>query len=101
MRDRRRPTKPGREAAEEIGARALLYLADDSGRLGQFLAETGLDPSTLRENIHAPETIAAALGHLMSDESALLAFAANAGLEPEVVAYAATLLSGHSEWDGT
>jgi hypothetical protein len=89
------------EAAEHIAARALLFLAEESGRLGRFLAETGLDPRELRSRMHDRPTLAAVLGYLMSDESALLAFAANAGLAPEDVAGAERALGGGSPWEST
>lgn len=101
MRDKRRPGRLTIQSAEDIAARAILFLADDAARLGRFLAETGLEPATLREKLKAPETMAAVLGHLMADESSLLAFSANAGIAPEDVARAEAALGGGSPWDST
>lgn len=101
MRDRHRPRRMTRESAEEIAAHALLFLAEDSGRLGRFLAETGFDPRQLRSRMRDPATLSAVVGYLMADESALLAFAANAGLEPEDVARAEVALGGGSPWEST
>lgn len=101
MRDRRRPREMAREVAEGIAARALLFLAEDSGRLGRFLAETGLDPRELGSRMRDPATLAAVTGYLLADESALLAFAANAGLNPEDVARAEVALGGGSPWEST
>lgn len=97
----RRATGMTREAAEEIAARALLFLAEDAGRLGRFLAETGLDPATLRGRARSPAILGAVLGHLMNDESALLAFAANAALAPEDIARAESQLGTATPWDST
>ena len=102
MRERRRRSGPmTREAAEAIAAQALLFLAEDSGRLGRFLMETGLDPGDFRDRVSDPTTLAAVMTYLMTDESALLAFAANAGLEPEDVTRAEKALGGGSAWEST
>ena len=74
-----------RETAEELGARALLFLAEDPTRLVRFLDETGVDPATLHAKAGSPELLASVLAHLLADESALLVFAAGAGVEPEEV----------------
>lgn len=101
MHERARRKPLTREAAETIAARALLFLADDAGRLGRFLAETGLDPATLKAELGSPEVMAAGLAQLMADESALLAFAANAGLQPEDVAKAEAMLGGGAAREST
>ncbi|MEZ5856234.1 MAG: DUF3572 domain-containing protein [Hyphomicrobiaceae bacterium] len=96
--------KPGRmteEAALEVASQALLFLAEDAGRLGRFLAETGLDPDTLRHRARTPEVLGAALGHIMQDESTLLTFAANAGLKPEGLSTALAALGLAGPWDST
>lgn len=97
----RRPTRLTKETAQDIGARALLFVAEDGARLGRFLAETGLDPQTLRSRARSPEILGAVLGHLMTDESALLAFAANAGFAPEDIARAEAMLGTATPWDST
>ncbi len=97
----RRPAKMTIDLAEEIGAQALLFMAEDSGRLGRFLAESGLEPGPLAAQARSPEMLAAVLGHLLSDESSLLAFAANAGLAPEDVVRAEAALGNAKPWDST
>ena len=69
-------------AAEAIGARALLFLAEDDRRLVRFLGETGLDPATLKARMGSPELLASVLSHLLGDESQLLVFSAGAGIDP-------------------
>ncbi|MFM9943103.1 MAG: DUF3572 domain-containing protein [Hyphomicrobiaceae bacterium] len=81
------------EAAEGIGARALLFLAEDERRLVRFLGETGLDPETLRERMGTPELLASVLGHLLGDESQLLVFATSVGLDPTEISKAHQTLS--------
>jgi hypothetical protein len=41
------------EAAETIAIAGLAFLAEDARRLGRFLAETGVGPEELRENVRA------------------------------------------------
>ena len=101
MRTERRPATMTSTVAEEIGAQALLFVAEDGARLGRFLAETGLDPSVLAAQAKTPGMLAAVLGHLLTDESSLLAFAANAGLPPEDVARAEAALGTDKPWDST
>ncbi|MGE0770061.1 MAG: DUF3572 family protein [Hyphomicrobiaceae bacterium] len=101
MRDRHRPREMTRDSAEELGARALLFLVEDSGRLVRFLADTGLDPAELRHNMQDAATLAAAIGHLMADESSLLAFASNVGVEPDDIARAELALGGGAHWEST
>ena len=43
-----------RAAAEEFGLKALLFMAEDEGRLIRFLAETGLDPQGLKSQAGTP-----------------------------------------------
>lgn len=99
MRDARRGGRMTRETAEDIAAKVLLFLAEDSGRLARFIAETGLDPASLRTRLRDSDTLAAVLGHLLADESALLAFTANAGLQPDRITEAEAVLGGGSPWD--
>ncbi len=101
MRDVRRPRQMTEETAEAIAAQAFLFLAEESERLGRFLADTGLDPGALRKTLTDRSVLAAVLGHIMADESALLAFSANAGFAPEEVASAEVALGGGSPWEST
>jgi hypothetical protein len=85
-----------RDTAEEIGARALAFLAGDPARLAQFLALTGLAPAGVRDRIDSPELLSAALDHLARDEPLLLVFAAGARLPPGDVARALSVLQGNT-----
>ncbi len=71
-----------------------MFLAEDERRLGRFLAETGLDPATLRRSMGKPELLIPVLAYLLADESQLLVFAAGAGLPPEDIGKAHALLEG-------
>ena len=88
-----------RSAAEELGLKALLFLAEDEGRLIRFLAETGLDPEGLKSQAGTPATLAAVLGHLLDDESLLLVFTAGAGIDPVDLQSAFLALGGVPTWD--
>lgn len=90
----RRKAGADRAGAEAIGLRALIYLAEDPGRLNHFMAETGIDPSQLQAKAGEPETLAAVLDHVTRDESLLLVFAASADLKPDEVMLASAVLSG-------
>jgi hypothetical protein len=82
------------ETALETGAKALLFLAKDEQRLARFLNESGLDPSTLQKEAHAPHMLSAVLAHLLGDEPLLLVFTAESGLDPADVTRAQMMLDG-------
>jgi hypothetical protein len=81
------------ETAETIAIAGLAFLAEDTLRLGRFLAETGVGPEELRENARAPRMLLAVVEHLLGDESLLLVFTASAGIAPESVLPAYDLLA--------
>lgn len=82
-----------REMAEEIGLEALLFLVQDTQRVSDFMAATGIAPDELRRHAREPEMHVAALEYILQDESALLVFAAHAGRPPEFIQPALALLS--------
>ena len=83
---------PDRTESEAIAAAAFAFIAEDAGRLGQFMETTGVDFATLRARLASGEMLEAALGYLLGDESALLTFAAGAGIAPERIAPALAIL---------
>jgi Protein of unknown function (DUF3572) len=80
------------EQAETIALSALAFLAGDIGRLGRFLALTGIGPGELKAEARTPEVLAAVLNHLLQDESLLLVFCAQDNIAPELIAPAHTCL---------
>jgi hypothetical protein len=74
------------EQAESVAIEALVFLASDAGRLGRFLALTGLGPAELRAEARTPRMLAAVLEHLLQDESLLLVFSASSNVAPESIA---------------
>ncbi len=84
---------------ESLAIDALGFLAEDTERLGRFLAITGLEPATLRAAAQEPHFLASVLEHLLADEALLLAFVANRRLQPEAVARAWHKLGGKPRED--
>jgi hypothetical protein len=62
------------QRGEEIAIAALGFLAGDDERLSRFLALTGIDPASIRQQIGDPLFQLAILDHVFEDESLLLAF---------------------------
>lgn len=82
-----------RDGAERIALAALADLVADPGRLGGFLAATGIGPDTLRAAAATPGFLIAVLDHLMANGETLELWCAGAGLAPETVAIARTHLA--------
>ena len=80
-----RPQPMSLEKAEAVAIAGLSFLAEDTGRLGRFLALTGVGPAELKAEAGTPHMLAAVLEHLLGNESDLLSFTANAGIDPESV----------------
>ena len=77
------------EHAIELAVRALGFLAADSERLGNFLAQSGIAPAQIRTAAREPHFLAGVLDHVLADEGGLLLpFAAAEGIRPEDVAHA-------------
>jgi Protein of unknown function (DUF3572) len=89
----KRGPKLDHEGAEWIGIHGLSFLAGDAGRLGRFLALTGVGPADLARARDEPEMLASVLEYLLGDEPLLLEFAANNNHPPEHVQLAWDLLT--------
>jgi hypothetical protein len=83
--NRQRPGRPSSIDAEALAVKALSYLAEDPGRLGAFLAETGLGPENVRAAASDADFLPAVLDYLIGNEAVLLEFAAGEGLDPSAV----------------
>jgi len=79
---------------EVIALKSLSFLAEDSERLGRFLALSGVSPQSLKTQASEPSFLAGVLDYVISDEKLLLAFAESAGLKPESVTTARRKLPG-------
>jgi hypothetical protein len=80
--------------AESLAVEALGFLAQDSERLGAFLAASGMGPEMIRKAAADPGFLAGVLDHIAADEPLLLAFAQHAGVTPQTVERAHMLLGG-------
>jgi hypothetical protein len=99
---KRRESESGKErraAAEQLAIAALGFIADESERLGRFLAMTGLGPGSLRNAAREPHFLAGVLDHVAADETLLVAFAARHEVDPDAVMRARDELGGLWERD--
>jgi hypothetical protein len=87
------------EAAEALGVQALTFIAEDSERLGRFLAITGIGPAQIRAAAQEPGFLIGVLDYLAGDDRLLSAFAAETGSDPADVGKALAALGGHWERD--
>jgi Protein of unknown function (DUF3572) len=94
----KKPVQNPREAAEIVAIQALSFVASDSGRLGLFLAETGIGPDTLRKSATEPKFLASVLDFVLRDDATVKAFAKASDLHPTNVAAAREVL-GDPKWE--
>jgi hypothetical protein len=84
----KKPVHNPREVAEIVAIQALTFIAGEPGRLGLFLAETGIGPETLRNAAADPKFLASVLEFVMRDDATVKAFAEASQLDPTNVAAA-------------
>jgi Protein of unknown function (DUF3572) len=84
----KKPVHNPREVAELVAVQALSFIAGDAGRLGRFLAETGIGPETLRSAATDPHFLVNVLEFVLRDDTMVKAFAAASQLDPTNVAAA-------------
>ena len=89
----KKPVHNPREVAEIVAIQALTFIAGEPGRLGLFLAETGIGPETLRNAAADPKFLARVLEFVMRDDATVKAFAEASELHPTNVAAAHQVLS--------
>lgn len=68
------------ESAHVLALQALAWLVSDDDRLAGLMAESGIDPSSLRLHAGEPEVLGAVLDHLLRDDQAVIAFCDAHGL---------------------
>lgn len=90
----RRPHPLPIARAEEISTQVLIFLANDSDRIGRFLSLTGIEACDLRELAMEKAFQLAMLDHLASDEGLLVQFATEEGIEPNDIGAARYALGG-------
>ena len=84
----KKPVHNPREVAEIVAIQALSFIAGEPGRLGLFLAESGIGPETLRAAAADPKFLASVLEFVMRDDATVKAFAEASKLHPTNVAAA-------------
>jgi Protein of unknown function (DUF3572) len=94
----KKPVQNPREVAEIVAIQALNFLASDPGRLGLFLAETGIGPETLRKSAADPQFLGSVLDFVLRDDSTVKAFAEASKLHPTNIAAAREAL-GDPKWE--
>ena len=94
----KKPIQNPREVAEIVAVQALSFIAGDPERLGQFLAETGLGPQTLRTAASDPHFLRSVLDFVMRDDATLKALATATQLHPTNIAAARQVL-GDPDWE--
>lgn len=87
-----------REVAEIVAIQALSFIAGEPKRLGQFLAESGIGPETLRSSASDPQFLAGVLDFVLRDDEVVKAFADSVELDPTNVAAARQVL-GDPQWE--
>ena len=94
----KKPVQNPREVAEIVAVQALSFIAGDPERLGQFLAETGLGPQTLRTAASDPQFLKSVLDFVMRDDATVKALATATQLHPTNIA-AAHQAIGDPDWE--
>src|ERR1700732_5561073 len=77
-----------REVAEIVAIQALSFVAGEPERLGQFLAESGIGPETLRSAASDPQFLVSVLDFVLRDDETVKAFASASQLHPTNIAAA-------------
>ena len=89
----RKPRHDPREVAEIVAIQALSFLSGEPGRLGVFLAESGLGPETLRSAASDPQFLVSVLDFVLRDDETVKAFAAASEHHPTTIAAAREALN--------
>ena len=94
----KRAFTPG-QVAETLAIQALSFIAGEPERLGQFLAESGIGPETLRTAATDPRFLASVLDFVLRDDQTVKAFASASQLHPTNIAAARQALGENWERD--
>jgi hypothetical protein len=68
------------DSAYVIALQALAWIASDDDRMAALMANSGIDPATLRAQADDPGVLGAVLDHLLGDDQAVIAFCDAHGL---------------------
>ncbi len=95
----KKPLPASREAAEMLAVQALAFIAEDTERMADFLAMTGLEADQIRDAAQQPGFFAGVLEHMLGNENLLVAFAGSAGIDPAEIARARRALGRGKRWE--
>jgi hypothetical protein len=87
------------QKAEMLAVQALAFIAEDDGRLVNFIASTGIAMQSIRDAAREPNFLVGVLEHILADENLLIAFADNVAIDPTDVARARQTLGNVWERD--
>ena len=82
-----------------LAVQALAFIAEDDGRLGNYIASTGSAMQSIRDAAREPNFLVGVLEHILADENLLIAFADNVAIDPTEVARARQALGNVWERD--
>jgi hypothetical protein len=82
-----------------LAVQAFAFIAEDDGRLGNFVASTGIAMQSIRDAAREPNFLVGVLEHILADENLLIAFADNVAIDPTEVARARQALGNVWERD--
>jgi hypothetical protein len=94
----KKPVHNPKQVAEIVAVQALSFIAGDPERLGQFLAESGIGPESLRAAATDPHFLANVLDFVMRDDATVKAFASASQLHPTNIAAAHQALND-PQWE--
>ena len=94
----KKPVHNPKQVAEIVAVQALSFIAGDPERLGQFLAESGIGPESLRAAATDPHFLANVLDFVMRDDATVKAFASVSQLHPTNIAAAHQALND-PQWE--
>jgi len=89
------------EQAETIALQAIAYIGANEYALNALMAQSGMGPDDLRENLTDPAFLAGIMDFLLADEGNLLAFCEEINCQPELIVTGRRALPGAENlWDG-
>jgi hypothetical protein len=68
------------DSAQIIALQALAWIVSDDDRLAALMANSGINPASLRSHAADPEVLGAVLDHLLGDDQMVIAFCDAHGL---------------------
>lgn len=83
-----------REDAVELAIKCLVFIGEDTDRLGRFLAQSGVGPEKIRESANDPAFLGGVLDFILLEDSSVLEFADWAEIDPAALARARYYLPG-------